>query len=225
VIRIRRHSGVSLLEGALEPGLRGYMDAEWLGATQGDEVPVMTVDPEGALRFGRHTWSALAGADADRAAYLAFSTLARRAVDALPEPGPGVVGVTGTGIVAAEVRRLLGAAAASGPEAGRPEAVIDTTGDPDAIADATRRLADGGVLVLAGESGGRRTDINLYPNVHVRGLWVVGAGPLLSQSPAAGDSNEGRDPGDSLAAVSFGKPLPSAKWYRIETSGAAECVG
>jgi hypothetical protein len=101
----------------------------------------------------------------------------------------------------------------------------DTTGDPDAIADATRRLADGGVLVLAGESAGRRTDINLYPDVHVRGLRVVGAGPLLAQGPPSEASVEWRDQGDSPAVVSLGEPLPSATWYRVETSGPPGCVG
>jgi hypothetical protein len=216
VIRKRTRSGGAVLEGTLEPGISAYIDAEWLGGTEACEVAAMTVDLAGGLRFRGHTWQSPAGVGADQAALLAFSSFAQQAVDALTDRDREVVSVMGSGITAAEVRRLLDAARGSEAEADRPAAVIDTTGDPGVIIDATRRLADRGALILAGECLGRRTDINLYSDVHVRGLRVVGLGPLLSRDPAPGDPAERPDAGDSLAVVCFGEVLPTAMWYRVE---------
>ena len=47
------------------------------------------------------------------------------------------------------------------------------------IVDATRRVADLGTIVLVGEALGRTADMNLYADVHVRGLTLVGVSPPL----------------------------------------------
>lgn len=215
MIRVRLESGSLVLEGGLEPGVVAYIDTEWLAGDDGGDAPAMTVDGAGVFQFGGHSWEAPQGLDPDAAALLAFSSFAQDAVTVLTDPDPDVTTVTGNGIAAAEIRRALGAtSAAAAPD--RPRAVIDTTGNPAAIRDAAHRLAGGGVLVLAGEPSGRRTDLNLYPDVHLRGLEVVGVGPLLSRLP----SSEGLDPRpgtpESPQPASIGQRLPSAAWYRVE---------
>ncbi len=61
-----------------------------------------------------------------------------------------------------------------------PTCIVDTTGCPSAIVRASTRLADRGTLVLAGQPAGRRLSMSLYPDVHRRGLRLVGVAPPLS---------------------------------------------
>jgi threonine dehydrogenase-like Zn-dependent dehydrogenase len=100
--------------------------------------------------------------------------------------------VRGRGFIAAQVRQLLGLASEmpERPPAGRLGTIIDTTGDPDAISDATRDLADLGTLVLAGEAHGGFA-FDFYPDVHVRGLRVVGIAPPLHDGLPPGSGREG----------------------------------
>ena len=117
-------------------------------------------------------------------------------------------------------RSFLGVAARTSSETARPAAVIDTTGDPEVIADATLRVADLGLLVLAGEAAGRQLDLDLYPDVHVRGLVLAGVEP--ARIGEAGTVIE-RPPVPPPAEVVIGLPLPPrAMWYRVTRTGLAE---
>jgi hypothetical protein len=177
-----------------------YLDAEWLVEEVAD-APALTVEPDGTIRFGARTATAPAGTDSDAAALLAFASLAAEAVGLLE--GAHQVEVTGRGIVAELVRASLGA----GPAGEAPRAIVDTTGDPAVIADATRRVADLGLVVLAGEALGRTGDLDVYPDVHVRGLEIVGAGPLLSQ-PLPAEAPAGTPAPTDVSAT--------GPWYRLE---------
>jgi hypothetical protein len=74
-----------------------------------------------------------------------------------------------------------------------------------------------GVLVLAGEPGDRALRLDLYPDVHLRGLQVVGVPPTRPDvlpsdlGAAAADYLEVERP----TAVRAGEPLPRASWYRL----------
>jgi threonine dehydrogenase-like Zn-dependent dehydrogenase len=95
--------------------------------------------------------------------------LARRAADAVPA-GAGPVEVLGDGPLAALVRGLVG-----DDRAGRrPAAIVDTTGDPAELEGALRRLDDLGTLVLAGPPPPEPLALDLYGDLHVRGLTIVG---------------------------------------------------
>lgn len=95
------------------------------------------------------------------------------AIRAAVPSGATPVEVTGTGAFADSIRSAL---ASDGT--GRPPAVIiDTTGDPATIVAALRRLDDLGTLVLAGPAPAEPVDMDLYADLHVRGLTVVGIGP------------------------------------------------
>ena len=84
----------------------------------------------------------------------------------------GAVEVTGSGPLAAEVRRLLGARPSQA--GGAPAAVVETTGERAAVAEALRRVATLGTVVLAGPVPSAPVTLDLYADLHVRGLTVVG---------------------------------------------------
>jgi len=81
------------------------------------------------------------------------------------------VEVLGTGPLADALAAVLGERRVTGTTA--PAAVVETTGDPQAIAAALGRVADLGTVVLAGPPPPPFT-LDLYEDLHVRALTVVG---------------------------------------------------
>jgi threonine dehydrogenase-like Zn-dependent dehydrogenase len=198
------------------------VDADWTRAPAPQSIPAIVADAEGVLRWcGGTPVSVPRGLDPETAAGLALLDVARAAVAALGKSSPGSVEVNGVGIVARLVRALLPASASatngSGPE--RPSAVIDATGNQDDIKDATHRLADGGTLVLAGETLGRRLTLEVYPDIHVRGLKLVGVEPPLHGGElgvSAVDDDHLIILRECLSTVASGRRVPpGAGWYRI----------
>jgi hypothetical protein len=124
----------------------------------------------------------------------------------------GVVEVVGIGAVAWLVRSDLGShRIAEDP----PAAVVDLTGDPEVIIGAAGRVADLGTIVLAGDPAGRVADFDFYPDVHVRGLRLVGVPPAdrAEQSAAAvagGNAPEAPEEARVGRAARVG-----AAWYRV----------
>jgi hypothetical protein len=93
------------------------------------------------------------------------------------------------------------------------------TGDPATIVEATRIVDDLGTVVLAGDTLGRRLDLDCYVDVHARGLTVIGV-PLLAlaatSAAAFGDYEAVVPP----AVVRPGQSIPGgALWYRVEPQG------
>lgn len=101
-------------------------------------------------------------------------SIADRAVAALP--GDGWVEVTGAGALADRLRATLRSRLRSASRDGLA-AAIDTTGDPAVIAALLARLADLGTLVLTGPDPSDPVALDLYADLHVRGLTVVGIAP------------------------------------------------
>jgi hypothetical protein len=181
VIHASLRDGNPVLSTDLPPGATAFVDAEWVITDAQEPIPALVGDSAGQLRWCDGPPVAVPeGLDSGTAAGLALVDLARTAaaaVDANPRDG---VEVEGEGIVARLVRALLPAASArAAGKSAQVAAVIDTTGDPSRIEAATRRLSDLGTLVLAGEAVGRRLALELYPDVHLRGLRVVGVGAPL----------------------------------------------
>jgi hypothetical protein len=112
-----------------------------------------------------------APSDLDAAVHLVG--LARRAAAHMPAEVHGGV-VLGQGMLSELVRQLVRPV----PAGVRPEVIIDVTGDPGMLTGATGHLRPLGTLVLAGETSGEDWDINLYPDVHARGLVLVGVGTV-----------------------------------------------
>jgi hypothetical protein len=206
-----------VLISALPPGSAAYVDRDWIPVSSGP-VPAITVAADAALAWcDRPPVPAARRIDADAAAALALLAVAEDA--AAVERRPGTVEVTGNGLVATQVRALVGDDdRAAGVEP--PTAIVDMTGDPAVIADATHRLADLGTLVLVGESVGRKVTLNVYSDVHLRGLTLVGVAPPLQRATFQA-AIESDDPllescRELLVQVPSGSPLSlDAAWYRV----------
>lgn len=189
---------VVVFRGDVPRGSAAYVDREWLPVGGSGAVPALVV----------------ASHDPDATAAAALLTVAQ---DAAAAAKPGSVDVVGAGMLAQLVRLVTDGASE------RPHAIVDTTGDPAAIASALERVADLGTVVLAGESLGRRADLDLYCSVHVRGLTLVGiAGPVAAGAPAT-DTAMLAECRRALVPARFGEPAPSGgAWYRISRAETAE---
>lgn len=88
-------------------------------------------------------------------------------------PAPVLVDVVGSGRLGSEIRRLLGARLWATTSSEPPDAVIETTGETAAAVLALERVAPLGIVVLAGPSGATGS-LDLYTDLHVRGLVLVG---------------------------------------------------
>ncbi|MFP5362551.1 MAG: hypothetical protein ACLGI5_07455 [Thermoleophilia bacterium] len=108
------------------------------------------------------------------------------AVAALPAGG-GRVEVFGDGDLARALRaRLAQPTDPTDPTdpTARPSAIIETTGDHEALQRALQRVADLGTVVLAGPPPAGAVALDLYSDVHVRGLTIVGTpGPAAATPP------------------------------------------
>jgi threonine dehydrogenase-like Zn-dependent dehydrogenase len=193
------------------------VDADWL-PSRPEHVPALVAESNGEIAWcDGSRLQAPEDLDPDVAAALVFLRVAKDAADAVKDIRPQSVEIIGAGLIAQQVRLLVGTDSDTSEE--RPRAIIDTTGDPSVIAGATRRVADLGTIVLAGESLGRQFELNLYPDVHVRGLTLVGvAPPLHSGSFGALDGDRPLESWrDLLVRVHLGSFVPfGAAWYRVE---------
>jgi hypothetical protein len=109
-------------------------------------------------------------------------------------PG-GTVEVPGDEPLAGLLRERLGPRV-SAVRAQSPAVVIDTSGSPEGIKDALRRLDDLGTLVLT--RGGGDVSLNLYADLHLRSLSIVAVatpeGLWAADQAAAGGQEVSRAP-------------------------------
>lgn len=190
------HDGLTI-EGDLPEGRVAVLDREWAPPGRSSAIPVvMLSDGDG---------------DTSERGAAALAEIARAAVAAIPE---GTVAVTGTGLVAAEARRLLRIVGrlVTEEQGSPPAGVIETTGKPSVLREATERVRTMGTVALAGESLARPYDLDLYPDVHLRGLRLRG---VRRPEPGSGKRYEG-DPRGGLQEVALGDRLDaSAQWYCV----------
>jgi threonine dehydrogenase-like Zn-dependent dehydrogenase len=90
-------------------------------------------------------------------------------------PPDAAAEVTGDGPLAALVADLLRGRMGGGDDG--PDAIVETTGRPEAIGNAIARLADDGLLVLAGAPDGADVTLDPYTDLHRRSLRVAGIAP------------------------------------------------
>jgi hypothetical protein len=214
------------LAGELERGGIAYIDAEWIPEEPAVAVPAIVVDgAERSVRFADEPPLSIDDAsDPDAVAARLVVRLCRLAAATATEahPGEGEVEVWGRGIVARGTAALLQtspvAPGTGRPTHARPSVIVDTTGEPAWIVEATRRLSDLGTLVLVGESLDRHLSLDLYRDVHSRGLRVVGV-PRLSDLPVPQESDSPRALAELTSALTearLGSVLVAGgAWYRV----------
>lgn len=192
---IVRRAGEALVPASeLEPQAAAYIDPDWLA--------------EGAAHA-----LVVAGRDSDEDAAAALMAHADAVLAALAGVPDATVAIVGDGAVAQIVRARLGDRASEVVEGARTAAVADMTGAPGALARAARAAADEGLVVLAGGAPVHDAALDVYPDLHRRGLRVVAIPP---PQPTGSDS------GAALAAigppvrVAPGAPAPPASWYRVD---------
>jgi len=213
-----------VLVAAPSPGSVAYVDRDWLPVSSG-EVPSLVAAADGEVAWcGGHPVQVPETLDSDTAATLVLLAVAQAAVAAVEGVSANSIDVIGDGLIAMQVRALLGDRASGGGRRTpleQPGAIVDTTGDPRVILDAARRIAALGTVVLVGEGLGRTVEMNLYPDVHVRGLRLVGVSPPLQDATALFAADNADDTlvatcREALVGVLAGMPLPrGATWYRV----------
>jgi threonine dehydrogenase-like Zn-dependent dehydrogenase len=100
-------------------------------------------------------------------------------LDAILAAVRGTVEVAGDGPAAAALRERLADRAPPTGEA--PETVIETSGRPEALERAMARVADLGTVVAAGSPPTPDSTIDLYADLHVRGLTLILPAPAPTQ--------------------------------------------
>ncbi len=94
------------------------------------------------------------------------------AAAAVAASGPRPVEVTGSGALASAIRTELDVTQGSSDE--RPGTVVVTSGDVAEIQEALARVRDLGLVVLVAAPTPDAPRLDLYTDLHVRGLTVVG---------------------------------------------------
>ena len=214
-MRYKRTVSGAALAGDLPAEAVAYVDADWLPA-DGGGVAALIVRADGTMQWGQETEPLTPGEDADRCVASSFLRLARDASGAVPTSAHGACEVPGRGLVAEWVRQLVQNRAMA--EGDAPAAIVETRGDAASIVSSSSRLADLGTLVLAGEGETASLPLDLYPDVHVRGLRLVGVAPLSLETAETADADE-----PFLAAfrglvtdVRLGESLPEeGRCYRV----------
>jgi threonine dehydrogenase-like Zn-dependent dehydrogenase len=210
-----------VLDAALPPGAVAYVDRDWLPASSG-EVPSLVAAPGGALAWcGGGPVQIPGNLDSDAAATIALLVVAEAAAAVLEGIAPDSIEIVGRGLIAQQVRALVKDSSGSNGRSTlieEPRAIVDTTGDPKVIVDATQRVANLGTVVLLGESLGRIAEMDLYPDVHARGLTLVGVARPLEDAASLVAHDVGSEVDlarELLVPISSGDPLPAGVWYRV----------
>jgi hypothetical protein len=190
-------------------GGEAYVDADWLsGVAAGSAAALLVRDNSLTSTWDGQTLSLAASRADERVVAEALVHVAvAAAAEARSAQRPFV---SGRGFVAETTRELLGAQDA----AETPDLIVETRGDPASLVESTQRVADLGVVVLAGVPSVDPFRFDLYPDVHVRGLHVVALPLVLELVQGSTGAQRRRQP----VHVRLGEPIADAHWYRI-TSG------
>jgi hypothetical protein len=188
-------------------GATAYVDADWFGP-DGELLEAVIVEDDG-VHFLTGP-SAMAQGDRDLLGGAVLERIATRVVEATRARNLVDVVVPGRGLLATQVRQLLGDGSTD-TSGGSPACIVDTTGSPEVVTDLLSSLENLGALVAAGPVAGRTFPLNVYSDIHARGLHVIGI-------PYDVDANQPQ------IHAQLAWPAPSrdadrsvgATWYRID---------
>ncbi len=207
MIEVHVSSTGVLFSGSLGDGSSAFIDGDWLPEEESAVVEPLLWS-EGELRYGAALTEVPADLSGQDAAAAAFRAMASESLGWVRDLAPQDVAVSGTGCIASIARRELGPPS-NGERQSAPKAWIDFTGD---MTQATTTVGDLGLVVLAG-AGPDPGPVDLYRDVHVRSLRLVGVAPPLTNTPEF----EG-PPTASPRSVQMGVRCPPAPWYEIRES-------
>ena len=199
MITARRESEALTID--VPRGATAIFDSEWLPAGDGPvggmlvrrDGEMIWCDFDGTLR----QMSSVPDQPRDE---IARRLLQGMADEALRVAGGAMIDVIGDGALATSLRKAAGVSDAPGAAV-----VVDTTGSAAAVAAALDRLPQLGTLVLAGPAAREDPDLDVYANLHLRGLRITAIAPSLGQSSHT----------LSPTHVRAGEPLPAATWYCV----------
>ncbi len=195
-MRVTVSEGHAAFSGPLSASEVVYVDADQLPTDGVAEIEVLAVP---------------VGTAVDDRGPAALALLVEPVRRALASVG-GSVEVVGNGALA---RCLRAEVVSRRPGERPPDVIVDLSGDPHALADVVRRVADLGAIVLAGDPAGRAVDIDFYPDVHVRGLRLIGC-PAVEWSETLLSTPPVSSVPDAPAEARVGRPVPlGAQWYRV----------
>jgi threonine dehydrogenase-like Zn-dependent dehydrogenase len=180
--------------------MAAYLDADWLPSGEGGDVPALILGADDA--------------GADEAAGWALTQLAQHAAAAVGSADSATV--LGTGTVARQIRRLLAERGLEPPDESAPAVIVEATGKPGSLAGALAQVAPLGTVVVVGEYPQGVEAVDLYADLHGRGLTLVGLG-----RPAGPPRPDARNVPEAvraeLVSVPAGASLPDgAGWYRLD---------
>lgn len=191
-------------EFVLDEGDVAFVDADWLPALGRASVRALTV---GLAETGddRHP---IEVARAKLAA--AASSVVAYVLEQNKESDVASIHVPGRGAFATEVRSRLGVGETPsiGPSA-TPLVWVETSGDAAALHTALAGVADLGTVVLAAPARQPTIEIDLYRDIHHRGLCLHAVD--LTVSEAASDAPAIPDP----VPVASGQTVPMHWWYYL----------
>jgi hypothetical protein len=176
VIRVEYGEQGCVLCSDLADGTIAYVDRDWLPGQSGS-VPALIYSERTLSWREEKPFAVPPTVDGDGAAAAVLLAVAREVADHVIAADAHVVEVHGSGAIATAVRSLVGNMASRASDS--LDAAVDVTGEPARIIDLIRRLVPLGLLVLAGEPIESDLDLDVYEDVHRRGLHIVGV-PVLS---------------------------------------------
>lgn len=213
MIEVRSDGERLVVERLPAAATHAYVDADWLPAGGSGPAVAVVAAAETLMLPGAPRVDAAPG-ETDVVVAALLAQLALDAAAAARDAG-GSIEVRGGGAIASAVRAVLGASAAVGE---RPRVIVEPSGSPDAITAALGDLDDLGTLVLPAGGGSEVFGLDLYPDVHVRGLTLVGV-PFAAHGSGAVPPPPplSRFVLRTLRRVRDGDGFdPGGYWYRIE---------
>jgi threonine dehydrogenase-like Zn-dependent dehydrogenase len=188
-----------------------YMDRDWIDGdgpmnvssaifVHGEEVR----SPSGAMRL-------VGSSDRDRVVWTMIDTLAAAVAEEAGQRS-AVARVLGGGLLASRIRARI----TMNDDVTEPaEVVIETTGSAAGTTRACSVAADLGTVLLAVTPLEGTLSYDLYPDVHRRGLNLVGV------PDPAGDSHHGQGSMDAFSPpsqIASGEPSPpTSQWFVART--------
>lgn len=192
---------------SLSPGGAAYVDRDWFNAAAPPAIASAIIfDPDAGMRWAGGLIYRTGVQGPDTVAWQMIDRLAASVAVTVIDRGPTLV--PGRGLLAARLRARLGQRT---NHQDPPAVVVETTGQSAGLAAACSAVADLGIVVLAATPLRETLAYGLYPEIHRRGLQVVGV-----PDPDEHSANEDAPP--IAAPTDLVAPVPLESWEQLASS-------